>query len=166
MGHQNASGADLMWRTLPLIMRAFFWWTTLNLKHWRKSEAMLCWDAKWLSLAIWIMRLVLIHFVNVTHDWVYGSVCILKQQNNKDLNNLQYRELSLSWFLMLELGVVLADWKASVTASNVFFNVPKNSPLLLRLWPKRLLPIWISTAGSALLLRAVTSLENKGVCEE
>lgn len=26
---------------------------------------------------------------------------------------------------MPELGVVLADWKVSVTASNVLFNVPK-----------------------------------------
>lgn len=51
-----------------LIMWVFFWWATLNLKHWRNSEATQPLDAKCLSLIICIRLLALLHHVDVVTD--------------------------------------------------------------------------------------------------
>lgn len=100
------------------IMWVFFWWATLNLKHWRNVEAMQPWDAKCLSLTIWIMHVASLYHVDDVIDSVPRSIlvtdgyCISSQK--------LYSEITDVLPHLYNRSVVKSKWKNGEMNNIVF----------------------------------------------
>lgn len=67
---KRLDGVSLLWSC-----GHFFWWATLNLKHWCNIEATHPWDAKCLSLTIWFRLLV----SRKCRHWIGGCINFSQQ---------------------------------------------------------------------------------------